>query len=452
MKISITFLSLVGLSCAHQSIVGRAPPVPPGLPTNEIKDLIVNGIKDWGPAANLKPPSSPKPPHREMPLGLGSPKPPHKYPPGKTGVSRIPGSPLGPRKCRPCKRKRQLCCSGVGNIGRPVQKTSKIRLTKAAGTAAAFTLLAPHARELLEAIKDSPVGAPVRWFDDAMASVQEAIGGPLRDDIDGNDLKASIICAFKGGEESEIIQGRKSHFCTSTADEFNKDFEDAAKDGELEKLVCTCAFVEASWSYPQLRGGSPAASAVSDRMCKAFFKSNQYGDFQWKRGLNELLDACSNIEASPDSVKDEGASKKIKESCAALQAQIKKMENAAKKPVEGIPKINFGSCKCDAYNLSNYSSHCGNGCRAAYALGGFRLDISGKQAQKKQKPAEKKPDPSEDKEHQERVNKYCAQVREQIEAVSPETYEEIEDPTKLEKDSEEEDAATKLNEDVIQSS
>ncbi|PQK18062.1 hypothetical protein BB8028_0010g00510 [Beauveria bassiana] len=140
-----------------------------------------------------------------MPFGLGSLKLPHKYPLGKPGVSRIPGSPLGPqKKCRPCKRKRQLCCSSVGNGSRPIQKSSKIRLTKAVSKAAAFTLLAPHARELLEAIKYSPVGAPVRWFDDAMASVQQAIGGPQRDDIDGNDLKASIICAFKGGDESEI--------------------------------------------------------------------------------------------------------------------------------------------------------------------------------------------------------------------------------------------------------
>ncbi|OAA36503.1 Heat-labile enterotoxin IIA, A chain [Beauveria brongniartii RCEF 3172] len=447
MKISITLFALLGLSYADQTIVGRTPPGPP---TKEIKDLILKGIENWGPASNLKPPSSPKPPLREMPFGLGSPKPPHKYPPGKTGVSRIPGSPLGPKKnCRPCKRKRQLCCSGMGNIGRPAQKTSKIRLTKAAGTAVAFTLLAPYARDLLEAIKDSPIGAPVRWFDDAMASVQEAIGGPPRNDIDGNDLKASIICAFKGGKESEIIQGRKSHFCTSTADEFNKDFEDAAKNGALERLVCTCAFVEASWSYPQLRGGSPAASAESDRMCEAFFKSNQYGDFQWKRGLNELMDVCSDIETNPDSVKDEGSSKQIKERCAALQAQIKKVEKAAKKPVEGIPKMKFGSCKCDAYNLSKYGSYCGNNCRAAYALGNVRLDISGKQPQKKQKPAEKKPDPSEDAEHQESVNKYCAEVREKVEAVSPETYEEIEDPTRLEKDIEEEDAATKLNEDVI---
>ncbi|KAM3547613.1 hypothetical protein ARSEF4850_009911 [Beauveria asiatica] len=421
MKISIAFFALLGLSCADQTIVGRTPPgppVPPGLPSNEIRDLIINGIKDWGLASNLKSPSSPTSPLREMPFGLGLPKPPHKYPPGKTGVSRIPGSPLGPKKCSPCKRKRQLCCSGVGSIGRPAQKTSKIRPTKAAGTAVAFTLLAPPARELLEAIKDIPIGAPVRWFDDAMASVQKAIGGPLRDDIDGNDLKASIICAFKGGQESEIVQGRKSHFCTSTADEFNKYFEDAAKYGRVEKLVCTCAFVEASWSYRHLRGGSPAASAVSDRMCKAFFKSNQYGNYQWKRGLNELLDVCSTIETDPDSVKDEGSSKKIKERCASLQAQIKKVENAAKKPVERIPKINFGSCKCDGYKLSKYGTHCGYGCRAAHALGGFRLDNSGNQPQKKQKPAEKKPDPSKDKEDQERVNKYCAEVREQIEAVS----------------------------------
>lgn len=43
---------------------------------------------------------------------------------------------------------------------------------------------------------------------------------------------------------------------------------------------------------------------------------------------------------------------------------------------------------------------------------------------------------------------YCAEVRAQIEEVSPETLEELEDPAKFEKDKEGEDAATKLNEDI----
>lgn len=191
MKTSITYIALLGLSYARGTIDGRAPQSPP---TPEIKDLLLNGIKAWGPVGSIKPPASPKPPLHEMPLGLGLPKPPPKSRPDpsfKTGVTSEPGKPLGPqKKCRPCRRKRRLCCSNAGDSiksskgsskakgSRPAQKSTKTRATKVVGKAAAFALLAPHARGLLEAIKDSLIGAHVRWFDNAMAAAREAIGGP----------------------------------------------------------------------------------------------------------------------------------------------------------------------------------------------------------------------------------------------------------------------------------
>ncbi|PQK18063.1 hypothetical protein BB8028_0010g00520 [Beauveria bassiana] len=143
-------------------------------------------------------------------------------------------------------------------------------------------------------------------------------------------------------------------------------------------------------------------------MCKAFFNSDQYEELQWKRGLKDI---CSNIETNADPSEDEGSSKNIKERCAALQAQTKKVENGAKKPVKGDPET-------QNWELQRYGSHCGNNCRAFSALSGWRLNIGGEQPRKKLKPAQK-PDPSEDERHQESVKKYCAEVREQIEAVSP---------------------------------
>lgn len=69
-----------------------------------------------------------------------------------------------------------------------------------AGRIAAFTVLAPFAHDVLDAVKswDNPIGVLVTWFDDAMGSIQEAIGGPPARTIHGNQLKLRFICWLRG--------------------------------------------------------------------------------------------------------------------------------------------------------------------------------------------------------------------------------------------------------------
>ncbi len=219
MKIAIIPLVLFGLSSAHVTLMSREPQVPekPG-PGKQILDVAKDGIKDWGPFGSLKPPKYPGAPIRNMP---GSPRPYHKPhdPNVKTGVTTIPGSPLGPKKkCKPCLRKRDICCD---SSGKPIKETTSTKPTKtqtpgkrpaarprpgvyrpsrfsvprSAGKAVVFAAVAPYAQNALDAVKrwDNPIGKAVSWFDDAMASLQEAIGGPQRADIFGNELKYKII-------------------------------------------------------------------------------------------------------------------------------------------------------------------------------------------------------------------------------------------------------------------
>ncbi|KAM3426800.1 hypothetical protein NHJ13734_009260 [Beauveria thailandica] len=205
MKIEIIHLVLLGLS----STCLAGPPLGPG---SSIKDAIINGLKDWGPAGSLKPPAGQNPPIKNLPGSVPAHHKPHD-PNQKTGVTRVPGKPLGPaKKCRPCLRKRQLCCDGgrkpaklskptpkrpsrVTKGTRPAYKPGRFKVAKSAGKAAAFMLLAPYAHDALNAIKDMDnfIGEAVTWFDNSMADLQEAIGGPQRNDIYGNELKYKII-------------------------------------------------------------------------------------------------------------------------------------------------------------------------------------------------------------------------------------------------------------------
>ncbi|KAM3537768.1 hypothetical protein ARSEF1564_009323 [Beauveria bassiana] len=81
---------------------------------------------------------------------------------------------------------------------RPVYKPSRFKVPKSAGNAAVFMLVAPYVHDALDAIKrwDNPIGRAVSWFDNAMASLQESIGGPQRTDIYGNELKYKMTKAI----------------------------------------------------------------------------------------------------------------------------------------------------------------------------------------------------------------------------------------------------------------
>ncbi|KAM0738134.1 hypothetical protein ACQRIT_007326 [Beauveria bassiana] len=154
----------------------------------------------------------------------GSPLPYHKPkdPNIKPGVTRIPGQPLGPqKKCKPCFRKRDICCDSSGKPVKPVKdpakapfkapakgpykvakpyKMARFSVPRSAGKAAVFMLVAPYAHSALHSVKqwDNPIGYGLKWFDDAMASLQEAIGGPQRNDIYGNELKYKMVKGIGG--------------------------------------------------------------------------------------------------------------------------------------------------------------------------------------------------------------------------------------------------------------
>ncbi|KAM3437207.1 hypothetical protein MY4824_003905 [Beauveria thailandica] len=204
MKIEIIHLVLLGLS----SPCLAGPPPGPG---SGITDAIIGGMKDWGPAGSLKPPAGQNPPFKNLPGSVPAYHKPHD-PNEKTGVTRVPGKPLGPaKKCRPCLRKRQICCdsghkrarlskpipkrsSRVSMGQRPARMPTRVRLAKAGAKAAVASVLLPHAHKVLDEVKDwdNPIGEFVRWADDTLADIQYDIGGPQRSDIYGNELKYKV--------------------------------------------------------------------------------------------------------------------------------------------------------------------------------------------------------------------------------------------------------------------
>ncbi|KAM3505955.1 hypothetical protein MY10362_002645 [Beauveria mimosiformis] len=74
------------------------------------------------------------------------------------------------------------------------------RVGSRAGSAVAFVVLSPYAHDVLDLIKswDNPIGHAVTWFDNSMASLQEAIGGPQVPETYGNTLKLRLICWLRG--------------------------------------------------------------------------------------------------------------------------------------------------------------------------------------------------------------------------------------------------------------
>ncbi|KAM3513776.1 hypothetical protein MY11210_002589 [Beauveria gryllotalpidicola] len=366
----ITLFSIVAIGLASANLGTRQAPSPiqkSDPPGKQICDAACRGMLNWGLNGALKPPATAQPPLKKMPLGLGLPRPESRPDPSiKTGVTRVPGQPLGPQKCRPCRRKRQLCCGGPqtkenpkGNNGRPIHSTVRTRVTRAVGKAAAFSLLVPHARNLLEAIKewDNPIGHAVKWLDGAIVSLQEAIGGPQRYDIDGNDLKAKLICALKGGKAEDIVAGRTNKICTPMADEFKEDLESDFKDGKLDELIEMCK----DETYV---GGDPHVWEWFRRRCAALRRTDEYAERIWQMGLNGLLDYCSDLgNIAPQ---NQDLQTKLEKRCTAFRAEVYKVEMAAKIPPYLIRKITAGGCKCPPWYLSPPAGSCGMICRASF--------------------------------------------------------------------------------------
>ncbi|ODA81991.1 hypothetical protein RJ55_00496 [Drechmeria coniospora] len=257
----------------------------------------------------------------------------------------------------------------VRNAGTgPKYQSTGVRLTKETARVAAFVLVLPYARDLLEAIKqwDHPIGHAVKWFDDVMAAFQESIGGSQRQDIYGNDLKASLICALKGGRAEDTIVGRKSNICLAVADEFKEELRRDLDEGKLDQDIVMCEEAE---TY---RGGSPHAWEETKRFCDALHRTDEYAERRLQQGINELLDVCDGYALKAPEDRDLAA--KLDGGCTALQRGVRRIEKGDKAMAvtEGIPKITVGSCKCDAYHLPP-DGHCHSLCLASFALSGHAI-------------------------------------------------------------------------------
>ncbi|KAM0743121.1 hypothetical protein ACQRIT_003298 [Beauveria bassiana] len=364
MKITTICLTLIGLVRVKATLFDRQiNPVPPSDgPGTQMLDAARRGIERWGLNGELQPPTSPKPPLREMPLGLGVPKQVSKYDPDKkTGVTRVPGKATQPSKpSKPSKSKFSF----------PRGKTR--RVTAASAKTAAIGLLAPYARDVYEEIKTWPVvGYILQGFDDAVESLQVAIGGPGRDDIDGNDLKAGLICWLKGGEAKETIAGRPNNICTPWDKRFDEKFEELLKQGKLDEDVQLCQ------GYETHHNPYKAVEDWFKDRCKALFASSAYSKWtleKWSKGLDKILEFCYSVHDYEPA--DDDVRQKIEKDCTAFQAKVDEVEGkAAKKTVKkpavgiGLPTFKRDGCTCNASKLQSFDTRCGRYCRLIYKLG-----------------------------------------------------------------------------------
>ncbi|KHO10924.1 hypothetical protein MAA_11461 [Metarhizium robertsii ARSEF 23] len=327
MKISIACLALLGLSCAELTIVGRAPQSPPykeTSPSEQIADQTVKGMKGWF-GGLTPPPGGSKPPIKGMVGSVpNSPRPESKSESHR--LNKDGGNVQGNiKKPNNSWSKNKLCRKRDGRCN---YKSRNIRLKSGArsGGAVAFMQLAPYARNALEEVKqwDNPIGRGVKWFDDAMTNIQQAIGGEQVPEIYGNELKLKFICWVRGEQK------------------YPNDVDKACER-------------QRDQSQGKQRPPEPAP--------------------EWLTGLNQLLEVCYKLET--DSPEDENLRIKLQGSCTELESEVHRVEH----PVvitEGIPKITdvSGKCKCDAYNLPPITDSCHNTCLASYALGGWSLDLT----------------------------------------------------------------------------
>ncbi|KAM3469228.1 hypothetical protein MY8738_010153 [Beauveria namnaoensis] len=208
MKITLfTFLivarTAVTISTAIQA---RSPPEPGSVASRQLFELVMKGLQTWGLAGSVNAINgNPNAPSRNMPGGL--PELHRPRPNKKDGKPGTPGNPLGPRKKqgriysrrKSCIRKRAIRCPAGTTMNKKSTKYPKLRFNGRGGAMVVFTTLSPYAHDILIAVKnwDNPVGKAVAWFDEAMAGLQEAIGGKNVPEINGNELKLWLICLFR---------------------------------------------------------------------------------------------------------------------------------------------------------------------------------------------------------------------------------------------------------------
>ncbi|OAA52960.1 hypothetical protein ISF_09128 [Cordyceps fumosorosea ARSEF 2679] len=203
----LTLFALAGTAFANPTAMqARGLPQPGSEAAHALLDLVSEGMKSWGLAGGVNPPSgNPSGPSRNMPGGLPELNRPH--PPKQNGVPGTPGNPLGPRKKqgriyprgKSCTKKRGMQCSADTTATGRSSRYPKLRLNGRGGAMVAFANLSPHAHDILAAVQkwDNPASRAVAWFDGAMADLQESIGGKQVPEIHGNELKLWLICLLR---------------------------------------------------------------------------------------------------------------------------------------------------------------------------------------------------------------------------------------------------------------
>ncbi|KAM3448797.1 hypothetical protein MY5147_009913 [Beauveria neobassiana] len=217
MKVTLlALLALAGTTFASPpaALQARSPPVAGSEQARELYELVKKGMLSWGLAGVIHPPSGHiSAPSANLPGGL--PELNRAHPPKHNGVPGTPGHPLGPYKKqgRIYERRRSCVAQKRSGIQCPVGTRAtkrafpKLRLNGQGGVMVAFSTLSPHAHKILDTVKswDNPISAAVRWFDESITGLQEAIGGKYVPEIDGNELKLRLICLFRGSPDNPDV-------------------------------------------------------------------------------------------------------------------------------------------------------------------------------------------------------------------------------------------------------
>ncbi|KAG8418483.1 hypothetical protein J3458_005892 [Metarhizium acridum] len=187
---------------------------------------------------------------------------------GAPGASlKMPGRPAGGK----------VRSSSATSLSKPTTKiATKLRPAGQFGFVATISLLGPFAHNALNALKnwDHPIGRGVAWFDDAINSLQESIGGKQVPEIHGNELKLRMICWLRG----------------------------------------------------QPRFPSPVDRACQRLREKDAGRTEQDKERDWQTGLAQLREACGKAAMTPPA--DDGLRDAVFKHCEALEDGILRLNEA----------------------------------------------------------------------------------------------------------------------------